>query len=144
MSFFKLDAGLEEPICQWRNIFIGGRESGQQYTYGRGHPVLESQLIRSKLSKRRSESFDRMIVRIILFGILLLVARFHDFPPGVNAAEVPSIPFAVEVEVLGRDSVAVSWSPPLSDGGAAVQSYEVEWDTAPGLRTVQSVSLMPR
>ncbi len=143
MLFFKLDAGWQQPISQRRNEFKGGRKS-EWCTYGWGHPVLESQLIRSKLSKRRSESFDRMIVRIMLCGLILLAARFHVFPSGVNAAVVPGFPSAVEVEVLGRDGVAVSWSPPLSDGGVAVQSYEVEWDTAPGLRTVQSVSLAPR
>ncbi len=86
-----------------------------------------------------------MGIRTMLYGILLLLmTRVHHFSSGVNAAVVPGYPSAVEVEVLGPDGVAVSWSPPLSDGGAAVQSYEVEWDTAPGLRTVQSVSLAPR
>ena len=68
-----------------------------------------------------------------LRGLLLLVAG--------AAAElrVPSAPTDALLAIVGGDSVQTSWAPPLSDGGAAVQSYQVEWDTNPGVAEVQTV-----
>ena len=69
-----------------------------------------------------------------LRGLLLLVAG--------AAAElrVPSAPTDALLAIVGGDSVQTSWAPPLSDGGAAVQSYQVEWDTNPGVAEVQTVT----
>ncbi|CAN0319926.1 unnamed protein product, partial [Hapterophycus canaliculatus] len=58
---------------------------------------------------------------------------------GVSAVSVPEAPARVDLDVMSGDEVAVTFSAPLSDGGSAVQSYEVEWDTDPGTREVQWV-----
>lgn len=44
---------------------------------------------------------------------------------GVSAVSVPEAPARVDLDVKSGDEVAVTFSAPLSDGGSAVQSYEV-------------------
>lgn len=49
-----------------------------------------------------------------------------------EAVSVPEAPARMDLDVLSGDEVAVYFSAPLSDGGSAVQSYEVRrrhWDT---------------
>ena len=48
---------------------------------------------------------------------------------GIGAVSVPGAPARVNLDVLSGDEVAVSFSAPLSDGGSAVQSYEVRADS---------------
>ena len=43
------------------------------------------------------------------------------------AAEKPGKPEAPEVTLTTATSVAISWKPPLSDGGAEVYNYVVEY-----------------
>ena len=51
-----------------------------------------------------------------LRGLLVLFAAAHA------ELRVPSAPTDALLEIVGGDSVEVAWAPPLSDGGAAVQS----------------------
>lgn len=54
-----------------------------------------------------------------------LVAALTLSVVGVNAVSVPAAPARVDLDVISGDEVAVAFSAPLSDGGSAVQSYEV-------------------
>ena len=54
-----------------------------------------------------------------LRGLLVLFAAARA------ELRVPSAPTDALLEIVGGDSVEVAWAPPLSDGGAAVQSYPV-------------------
>ena len=69
-----------------------------------------------------------------LRGLLVLFAAARA------ELRVPSAPTDALLEIVGGDSVEVAWAPPLSDGGAAIQSYQVEWDTNPGVAEVQTVT----
>ncbi len=71
---------------------------------------------------------------LALFLALFLVTMW-----GAAALEVPSAPF-VDLAVLGSDLIAVNFSAPLSDGGSAINSYKVEWDTDPGVHEVQTIT----
>lgn len=44
---------------------------------------------------------------------------------GVGGVAVPEAPARVDLDVLSGEEVLVKFSAPLSDGGSAVQSYEV-------------------
>lgn len=44
---------------------------------------------------------------------------------GVGAVSVPEAPARVDLDVMSGEEVTVSFAAPLSDGGSAVQSYEV-------------------
>ena len=57
-----------------------------------------------------------------------------------SAAVVPGAPQSLGLTVLSNDTIEASFTAPLSDGGAAITSYRVDWDTAPGTREVQVVS----
>jgi hypothetical protein len=60
---------------------------------------------------------------------------------GANAQlSIPDAPTSVALDVLSGSEVRVSFESPLSDGGSAVQSYSVEWDTDPGVQEVQAIS----
>ena len=52
--------------------------------------------------------------------------------------QVPSTPF-VNLNVLTNSAVGVTVDLPISDGGSAINSYVVEWDTNPGVREVQTI-----
>lgn len=47
------------------------------------------------------------------------------FALGASAVSVPEAPSRVDLDVISGNEVAVAFSAPLSDGGSAVQSYEV-------------------
>lgn len=47
------------------------------------------------------------------------------FALGAGAVSVPEAPSRVDLDVISGNEVAVAFSAPLSDGGSAVQSYEV-------------------
>lgn len=59
------------------------------------------------------------------------------------ARAAPGAPASVIVASVAGDALAVAFSPPVSDGGSAVTSYRVEWDTNPGTREVQAVTTSP-
>lgn len=60
-------------------------------------------------------------------GWLLAIPAFATaaLALGVSAVSVPEAPARVDLDVMSGDEVAVTFSAPLSDGGSAVQSYEV-------------------
>merc|ERR1719238_1956993 len=58
-----------------------------------------------------------------------------------QAQDVPGPPTDAIVEVVDSTTVTVQWSAPVSDGGSQVTSYRVEWDTNPGEREEQAVTL---
>jgi hypothetical protein len=69
-----------------------------------------------------------------------LVALAATVLPGAADLQVPSAPTDALLEVVSGDSLALAWASPMTDGGAAVQSYQVEWDTNPGRAEVQTVT----
>jgi hypothetical protein len=71
-----------------------------------------------------------------LFTVLLLLRKSELFLPWVtlvfcnskltNAlASVPDPPSRATLDVVGSDSLEVSFAPPLSDGGSPITSYTV-------------------
>jgi hypothetical protein len=69
---------------------------------------------------------------------LSFCSALQSLPLGAGV-QAPGAPASVSLDVVSGSSVLVGLTPPLSDGGAAVQSYKVDWDTAPGVREVQVV-----
>jgi hypothetical protein len=57
----------------------------------------------------------------------------------VVALEVPTSPY-LDLSVLSGDTIQASFTPPLSDGGSAINSYKVDWDTDPGKHEVQMIT----
>ena len=53
-------------------------------------------------------------------------------------SQVPSAPF-VNLNVLTNSAVGVTVDLPIADGGSAINSYVVEWDTNPGVREIQTI-----
>ncbi|RLN94099.1 hypothetical protein BBJ28_00020241, partial [Nothophytophthora sp. Chile5] len=74
-------------------------------------------------------------MRLILAAASAALVLRH----ALGAISVPSAPVNVALDVLGPDALGVTWEPPLTDGGAPVSAYLVEWDPAPGTREVQTV-----
>lgn len=56
---------------------------------------------------------------------VLAIATAAVLAAGVDAVSVPEAPARVDLDVMSGDEVTVAFSAPLSDGGSAVQSYEV-------------------
>ena len=75
------------------------------------------------------------IVACLLFALLHCAHGAND-----AVATVPSAPTAASVSVLGSSELELTFEPPLSDGGAEVTSYQVDWDTEPGMYEVQTIS----
>lgn len=69
----------------------------------------------------------------------ILIWVFLQFSWAVIALDVPGAPF-LDLTVLSQSSIYANFSPPLSDGGSAINSYKVEWDTDPGVQEVQSIT----
>ena len=57
----------------------------------------------------------------------------------VAGQEVPSQPF-LDLTVISGEAVKVDFFSPLTDGGSAIHSYKVEWDTDPGLPEIQTLT----
>eukprot|EP01032_Pedospumella_encystans_P021111 gene21111-23955_t len=66
------------------------------------------------------------------FGLVWLLAS-------TASLEVPTAPF-LDLTVLSDSSVYANFSAPISDGGSAINSYKVEWDTDPGVQEVQAIT----
>ena len=73
---------------------------------------------------------QNLITTILLAAIALCLTAAQS--------QIPSTPF-VQLNVLSNSAVGVNVSLPISDGGSAINSYVVEWDTNPGVREVQTV-----
>lgn len=61
----------------------------------------------------------------MLLAIPALATAAVALALGVGAVSVPEAPARVDLDVMSGDEVAVTFAAPLSDGGSAVQSYEV-------------------
>ena len=59
--------------------------------------------------------------------------------PLVAPQNVPERPF-LELSQINGNSALATLGPPVSDGGSPILSYEVDWDTNPGRREVQSIT----
>jgi hypothetical protein len=82
--------------------------------------------------------------------LLLLFVVFSYFNINVNAAglQTPSAPF-VDLTVLSSDAIRANFSAGnelntdkstlVTDGGSAIHSYKVEWDSDPGVQEVQTI-----
>ena len=62
----------------------------------------------------------------------LLVTLFTCLytPRARGDLRVPSAPTDALLEVVSGDSLSMTWASPMTDGGAAVQSYQIEWCVA--------------
>lgn len=62
------------------------------------------------------------------------------FVLGAGAVSVPEAPTRVDLDVMSGSEIAIAFSAPLSDGGSAVQSYEVSacWCRLLGGRRVRA------
>jgi len=72
-----------------------------------------------------------------ILGLILLAALAAVFTTA-QQSQIPSTPF-VALNVMSNSAVGVNVALPISDGGSAINSYVVEWDTNPGVREVQTV-----
>lgn len=70
------------------------------------------------------------------FGLLLVLFSF--FVISVTSVDVPTGPF-LDLTVVSDSSIKASISPPLSDGGAAINSYKIDWDSDPGKHEIQTI-----
>eukprot|EP01036_Dinobryon_divergens_P022354 gene22354-30602_t len=52
---------------------------------------------------------------------------------------VPSAPL-LNLSVISNSAIVSSILPPLSDGGSAISSYKLEWDTDPGVQEIQTIT----
>lgn len=77
----------------------------------------------------------RVLCAFFLSGILAFVlglgtvifvdhSLFHHSYTDLINVEVPSAPF-LSLDVLSQSSIYANFSPPLLDGGSAIQSYKV-------------------
>jgi hypothetical protein len=53
--------------------------------------------------------------------------------------EIPTAPF-LDLTVLSGESIQANFTAPLSDGGSAINSYKLDWDTDPGTQEVQVIT----
>lgn len=53
---------------------------------------------------------------------------------------VPDPPAYVGLSTISDTQLGVAFTPPASDGGSAVTSYKVEWDTDPGVQEIQTIT----
>jgi len=77
-------------------------------------------------------------VMLCIFMAITLVSPFNfSF---ANANTVPAAPALVQVVPFNQSSLQVDITPPLTDGGQEVTAYEIQWDTEPGIREIQTIS----
>jgi hypothetical protein len=81
----------------------------------------------------------RLIIGGAILGLALTLAAVAPVTPSAPTT-VPDVPSAVTLSVLSGQDVRVNWQPPLTDGGQAVTTYHVEWDTDPGTQEVQTLT----
>ena len=53
---------------------------------------------------------------------------------------MPDVPASADLSVVSGSALQLDFEAPLTDGGAAVQEYLVEWDTDPGEQEIQTVT----
>lgn len=72
-----------------------------------------------------STTMARARRRRLRAGYWPIFATAFTLALGAGAVSVPEAPSRVDLDVLSGSEIAVDFSAPLSDGGSAVQSYEV-------------------
>jgi len=80
--------------------------------------------------------FSFPAARIVLCWGIIFCGIFHST---IVAYEIPTAPF-LDLTVQSQSSIYSNFSAPLSDGGSAINSYKLEWDTDPGVQEVQSIT----
>jgi len=68
----------------------------------------------------------------------IFLAAFCSFKIFVTCQTIPSAPF-LDLTVLSGTSVRTNFSAPLTDGGSAITSYKIDWDTDPGVKEIQQI-----
>lgn len=53
----------------------------------------------------------------------------NSYPPSLNPHQTPSSPKSVKLGITCESMLTVGWSPPFNDGGDAIRTYRIEWDT---------------
>jgi hypothetical protein len=77
-------------------------------------------------------------------------ALYHADTPIVSSpftvkpfAVEPTVPTDLSLSVFDEQALTLSWREPANDGGASIISYTVEWWTAWGTKTKQTVIVTP-
>lgn len=76
----------------------------------------------------------------VAWRILGVALGFTFAWPARAQFSVPDAPIDVALDVLSGSDVQITFEAPLTDGGAAVQAYNIEWDTDPGEQEIQTVT----
>ena len=76
------------------------------------------------------------VLASMIICILLLICT-AQFSHGQTVAGAPAL---VQVVPYNHSCLQVDITPPESDGGQAVTAYEIQWDTEPGIREIQTIS----
>jgi hypothetical protein len=71
--------------------------------------------------------------------IQILLSLFLATVVGTLSLSAPSAPF-LDLTVISGDSVVTSFNSPFTDGGSAIYSYQVDWDTDPGSAEIQTIT----
>lgn len=81
----------------------------------------------SPRSYKRRRRADYLVTTVPMLAAIMfaVAAAYAGLLHGVEAVTVPEAPARVDIDVRSGDEVAVAFYAPLSDGGSAVQSYEV-------------------
>lgn len=105
-----LARGEDRPSCQQQPPSRRRRNSLQPRTAG-----LED------------ESCDRGFRRCLKRSLLSIpmIFMFSLFGTNAGAVSVPEAPARLNLDVINGEEVLITFAAPLSDGGSAVQSYEV-------------------
>ena len=78
---------------------------------------------------------------LVMFYVVFVIALVHTLILSVAYANtVPAAPALVQVVPFNQSSLQVDITPPLTDGGQEVTAYEIQWDTEPGIREIQTIS----
>ena len=98
-------------------------------------PVVKGILIAISLCQLRKMTFlvhalSDVVILVLVIGTLVSFA---------NANTVPAAPTLVQVVPFNQSSLQVDITPPLTDGGQEVTA-EIQWDTEPGIREIQTIS----
>ena len=76
------------------------------------------------------------------WALWLALLLLHTLVAGVAGTTTPTVPSApfVDLSVIDGSTIRANFSAPVTDGGVAISSYKVEWDTDPGVQEVQTIT----
>jgi hypothetical protein len=88
------------------------------------------------------ESGEAYHVRVSAFnGIGNSYGKARYSTPAVTVpSQPPQAPTRVSAAASSDQSIKITWAPPLDDGGVAVSSYNVEWDSHSGVMAQQVIT----